>query len=211
MSGQVDLNSPSRRLGRVALSYGLGARVRRREDPRLVTGAGTYLDDLRPSGLAHLVFIRSSLPHAAIAGIDASEARKAPGVIAVVTAADLEGVATFPVSGPRGSHLPPRPLLNDRQVSFAGDLIAFVVADTREQARDAADLITVELDSRSVVVDANAASQAAVIHEALQTNVADESKRIWGEGEAAFGGAHRVVRARIRNQRLAGFRSSLAA
>jgi aerobic carbon-monoxide dehydrogenase large subunit len=190
----------------VALSQGLGARTRRREDPRLITGTGTYLDDLKLPGLTHLVFIRSYLPHAVVASVDVAAARSAPGVLAVVTADELEGAPSFPVSGPRGSRLPERPLLNAGKVCFAGDLIGFVIAETREQARDAADLITVDLEALPVVVDPLAAADAKtpIIHDALATNVADESSRLWGDVEAAFGGAHRVVRARIRNQRLAG-------
>jgi len=61
----------------VALAYGLGARVRRREDPRLITGAGTYIDDLRPPGLCHLVFLRSYLPHATITAVDVAAADRA--------------------------------------------------------------------------------------------------------------------------------------
>ena len=190
----------------MAFAYGLGARVRRREDPRLITGAGTYLDDLRPAGLCHLVFVRSYLPHANIEAIDLAAARSAPGVIAVVTAIDMKGAPTFPVSGPKGSRLPERPLLNGDRVRFSGDLIGFIIAETREQARDAADLIAVELDARPVVTDPLAAADpgTALVHEGLGTNIADESTRIWGDVEAAFRGAHRVVRARIRNQRLAG-------
>src|SRR5439155_528259 len=135
----------------------LGARVRRREDPRLITGAGTYLDDLPPAGRCHLVFERSYLPHANIEAIDLAAARSAPGVIAVVTAIDMKGAPTFPVSGPKGSRLPERPLLNGDRVRFSGDLIGFIIAETREQARDAADLIAVELDARPVVTDPLAA------------------------------------------------------
>jgi len=190
----------------VALAYGLGARVRRREDPRLITGAGTYVDDLRPPGLCHLVFLRSYLPHAAIGAVDAAAARASPGVIEVVTAAELKDAPAFPASGPKGSRLPQRPLLNGDRVRFSGDLIGYVVAETREEARDAADAVVVEVDARPVVIDPIAAADegAALVHDSLGTNVADESTRIWGDVEAAFTGAHRVVRARIRNQRLAG-------
>jgi len=75
------LKGAYRKLSDVALAYGLGARVRRREDPRLITGAGTYVDDLRPPGLCHLVFVRSYLPHATIKAVDVADARSAPGVI----------------------------------------------------------------------------------------------------------------------------------
>ena len=190
----------------MTLSAGLGARVRRREDPRLVTGAGTYVDDVNPPGLCHLVFVRSYVPHATIGSVDVAAARSAPGVIAVVTAADLEGAPTFAQSGPRGSRLPDRPLLNGRKVRFIGDLIAFVVAQTREQARDATDLVTVDLQALPAVVDPVEATdaQSPMVHDALENNVADKSTRLWGDIEAAFAGAYRVVRARIRNQRLAG-------
>ncbi len=196
----------SRKLSAVVLSAGMGARVRRREDPRLVSGAGTYVDDLTPTGVCHLVFLRSYLPHATIGSLDVTAARSAPGAIAVVTAADLEGAPTFEQSGPRGSRVPDRPLLNARKVHFVGDLIAFVVAETLEQARDALDLITVELQALPAVVDPLQAADglSPFVHEALETNLADKSSRVWGDIEAAFSGAHRVVRARIRNQRLAG-------
>jgi carbon-monoxide dehydrogenase large subunit len=184
----------------------MGARVRRREDPRLVTGAGTYVDDLSPTGLCHLVFVRSYLAHATIGSVDVAAARSAPGVIAVVTAADTKGMPPFAQSGPRGSRLPERPLLNAQKVRFVGDLIGFVVAETLEQARDAAELVTVDLDPLPAVVDPLRAAEtnAPIVHDGLETNVADRSTRLWGDIEAAFEGAHRVVRARIRNQRLAG-------
>jgi carbon-monoxide dehydrogenase large subunit len=184
----------------------MGARVRRREDPRLVTGGGTYVDDVNPTGLCHLVFVRSYLSHARIGSVDVSAARSAPGVIAVVTAADLEDAPSFAQSGPRGSRLPDRPLLNGQKVNFIGDLIGFVVAETLEQARDAAELITVDLQALPAVVDPLQAADARspIVHHALKTNVADKSTRLWGDIETAFAGAHRVVRARIRNQRLAG-------
>lgn len=190
----------------MVLSSGLGARVRRREDPRLVTGAGTYVDDLSPTGLCYLVFVRAYLPHAIMGSVDVVAARAAPGVIDVVTATDLEGMPSFPQTGPRGSRLPDRPLLNDGKVCFAGDLIGFVVAETREQARDAADLVAVDLRALPAVVDPLRATdaEAPMVHDSLETNLADESSRVWGDIEAAFRGAHRVVRARIRNQRLAG-------
>src|SRR5919204_1783933 len=142
----------------MALSSGLGARVRRREDPRLITGTATYLDDLNPPGLCHLAFVRSYLPHASIRALDASAARSAPGVLAVFSAADLEGLPTFPVSGPKGSRLPERPLLARGRVRFAGDLIALVVAASREEAADAAELVTVELDPLPAAIDPESAA-----------------------------------------------------
>src|SRR2546423_1529976 len=155
----------------------MGGRIRRREDPRLIRGAGSYVDDLRPPGLCHLVFVRSSLPNATIKEVDVAAARSAPGVIDVVTAAELRDAPSFPASGPKGSRLPQRPLLNGDQVCFSGDLIAFVVAETREEARDAADRVVVELDARPAVSDpiAAAAADAPIVHGSPGLNVADES------------------------------------
>ena len=190
----------------MALAHGMGARVRRREDPRLITGMGTYVDDLRPPGLCHLVFVRSYLPHARVASVDMGAARNAAGVIAVVGAADLSAMPSFPQSGPKGRRLPARPLLNLETVCFAGDLIALVVAETREQAEDARELVTVELEPLRPVANPLHAGdpEASLIHPELGTNVADETWRVWGDVDAAFNDAPHVVRTRLRNQRLAG-------
>jgi aerobic carbon-monoxide dehydrogenase large subunit len=190
----------------LALAYGLGARVRRREDPRLITGSGSYVDDLRLPNLCHANLVRSYLPHAIVRSVDPRQAEHHSGVIAVLTAADLTDVPPFPQSGPKGSKLPRRPLLNGEKVRFAGDLIAVVVAETREEARDAAELVSVALEELPPVVDpmAGVAPDSPVIHPDLGTNVADRSTRVWGDIEAAFAQAPIVVRSRLRNQRLAG-------
>lgn len=190
----------------MALAQQVGARVRRREDPRLITGAGSYVEDLRMPGLVHAVFVRSYLSHARIGAVETADARSAPGVVAVFTSADLAGAPTFPLSGPRGALLPSRPLLNGERVRFQGDLIALVVAETREQARDATDRVVVELEALPAVSDIDGARRpgAPLVHEELGTNVAYQSNRVWGDVDTAFKGAHRVVSARLRNQRLAG-------
>src|SRR2546423_684370 len=161
----------------MALAYGLGARVRRREDPRLITGAGTYLDDVRPSGLCHLVFLRSYLPHALVRSADASVARSLPGVIAVVTAAELEKAKAFPQSGPKSVRLPVRPVLNGRKVCFAGDLIGFVIAGSIERAQDTAESVVIDLEPLEPVMDPQLATQPGtrLIHEDLHSSIADES------------------------------------
>jgi aerobic carbon-monoxide dehydrogenase large subunit len=189
----------------MALAYGLGARVRRREDPRLITGTATFVDDVHPSRLCHVVFVRSYVAHALVKSVDRRAALGAPGVIAVVTAADLEGMPAFHQSGPKRVRLPTRLLLNGEKVAYTGDLIAMVVAEQLEQARDAAELVAVDLEPLPPVLDPLAPnSTAGVIHGELATNVADESNRIWGDVGAAFDGAAHIVQARIRNQRLAG-------
>jgi carbon-monoxide dehydrogenase large subunit len=190
----------------MAFAYGMGARVRRREDPRLITGAGSYVDDLQPPGLCHIAFVRSYVAHGRVRSVDVADAKTAPGVIAVITAADLEGMPTFPQSGPKGRQLPTRRFLNSEKVCFAGDLIALVVAETREQAEDARELVGVDLEPLVPVVDPLRASdqESSVIHSEIRTNLADETKRVWGDIDAAFRDAPHVFRARLRNQRLAG-------
>ncbi|HEY9289515.1 MAG TPA: xanthine dehydrogenase family protein molybdopterin-binding subunit [Candidatus Dormibacteraeota bacterium] len=188
----------------MALAYGFGARVRRREDPRLVTGSATYLDDVRLAGVCHVAFVRSYLAHATIRSVDASAARRAQGVVAVLTGEDMAG-KTFPQSGPKGARLPSRLTLNDKRVCFAGDLIAAVVADSDAQARDAAERVEVELDPLPVVTDPAAAiDDSFLVHDELGTNVADRSTRIWGDVDAAFADPAHLVRVKLRNQRVAG-------
>src|SRR5947209_7362564 len=190
----------------MALAYGVGARVRRREDPRLVSGSGAYLDDVQLPKLCHATFIRSYLPHAVVRSVDVAAAQRGTGILAVFTAADLKKLPSFPQSGPKGSTLPRRPLLNDEKVCFAGDLIAIVVAETRDEARDATELVSVDLEALPALVDPMTALRegATVIHRDLVSNVADRSTRVWGDIDGAFSNAPVVVRSRIRNQRVAG-------
>jgi aerobic carbon-monoxide dehydrogenase large subunit len=188
------------------LSQQLGARVRRREDPRLVTGGATYVEDQPMPRVAHLFFVRSYLAHAHLKHVETSKALAAPGVIRVFTADDLRGMPLFPLTAPEGTRIPPRPLLNGNRLHFAGDLIAIVVAETREEAADAADLVTVDTEPLPAVVDPDQArsTDAPVIHESLGTNVAFEWRRTNGDVDGAFAGAHQVIRTRIRNQRVTG-------
>ena len=189
----------------MALSQQVGARVRRREDPRLVTGSASYVDDIAVPLAAHLVFVRGYLAHAEVASLEAGAARQAPGVLGVFTAADLEGWPTFPVSGPSRTRLPQRPLLAGDRTRYQGEPVAMLVAQSREQAVDAAELVAVDLRPLPTVVDPQAAADGGpLVHEGLGTNVAYESGRLHGDVEAAFARAAQVVKATIRNQRLAG-------
>src|SRR5438045_2903919 len=189
----------------MARSHQVGARVRRREDPRLVTGSASYVDDIALPGAAHLVFVRGYVAHAEVASLEAGAARQAPGVLGVFTAADLEGWPTFPVSGPSRSRLPQRPLLAGDRTRYQGEPVAMLVAQSREQAVDAAELVAVDLRPLPAVVDPQAAADGGpLVHEDLGSNVAYESRRLHGDVEAAFARAGQVVRATIRNQRLSG-------
>lgn len=133
---------------------GIGAPVARVEDERFLTGRGRFTDDIRPGGELRGHVLRSDHAHARIVGLDIRSARAAPGVIAVLTAADLDadGLGGLPclrsVTTRSGSPMyrPPRPLLSGRVVRYVGDPIGFVVAETLQQARDAAELVEIEYE-----------------------------------------------------------------
>ncbi|MDR7588794.1 MAG: xanthine dehydrogenase family protein molybdopterin-binding subunit, partial [Armatimonadota bacterium] len=188
----------------MALSRALGARIRRREDPRLITGTATYVDDIVLPGMLHVVLVRSPHAHARIAALDLSAARRAPGVVAVWTGDDIRArCGPLPV-GPRIREMKvPRryPLVVDGVVRHVGDPVAAVVATTPALARDAADLVEVRYDPLPPVVDVEqaAAPGAPVIHPELGTNVC--YRMTFGEPvDDALGGADVVVSLRIVQQ-----------
>src|SRR5262245_5016260 len=128
------------------------ASMMRREDDRLVTGRGHYTADLRMDGLLHAVLVRSPYASASVKAVDCAAARAAPGVVAVYTAADLaaDGLKPFP-SGmellrPDGSKSPntPQPLLVGDRVRHVGESVAIIIAESRNEAVDAADLVSVD-------------------------------------------------------------------
>jgi carbon-monoxide dehydrogenase large subunit len=140
----------------------VGQRVRRREDPRFLTGRGRYVDDLRLEDPLHVTFVRSPFAHARIESIDAAEATRRPG-IRVLTAADV-GLTVNPP--PPFFEMDPRlyrPFIASEKVRFAGEIVAVVLADTREQSVDAAELVVVEYEPLQVVVDPAAAARDEVL------------------------------------------------
>ncbi len=179
----------------------LGNPVRRVEDPRILKGEAKYFDDLAPQGLAHVVFVRSPIAHARITGIDTSEAEGMPGVVAVHT---KDTLGLDPVQG--FIMLPPvfnRPPLADGVVRFVGDIVAAVVAETRGQAVDAAEMVIVDYDPLPVVVDPEAAlaDDAPVLFPEHGNNVAIEFN--FGEDPDLLDGSDVVVSGRFINQRIA--------
>ncbi|WP_422000515.1 xanthine dehydrogenase family protein molybdopterin-binding subunit [Reyranella sp.] len=195
--------------------FGIGQSVRRLEDPRLLTGGGRYTDDTRLDGpapaRAHV--LRSPHAHADIRRIDAEAARKAPGVLLVFTGEDVKkaGFGDVPCivpldnrdGTPRGDT--PRPMLAQDRVRHVGDPVALVVAETLEQARDAAELIEVDYAPRPHVVGTFEAAQpgAPLVHDHIKDNIVFD----WAMGDqaatdAAFAKADRVVKLQIVNQRL---------
>ncbi|HMB84858.1 MAG TPA: xanthine dehydrogenase family protein molybdopterin-binding subunit [Methylomirabilota bacterium] len=177
--------------------------VRRREDPRLITGAGEFVDDLRVPGCLHAAMLRTPHAHALIRSIDAAAARCAPGVVGVFVAGDLGAVGDpMPIYAPHPALPVPckiRPLASDR-VRFVGEAVAVVIADDVYRAYDALDLIRVEYEPLGAVVDVEAALApgAPILHEEIGSNVVAEWRQRVGDAEAALRTAPVVVRTRIR-------------
>src|SRR6266849_4654020 len=141
--------------------FGIGQPVRRVEDRRFLTGRGHYLDDIVRPRQAHAIMLRSPHAHARIRAIDTAAAAAAPGVLAVLTGADLarDGVGTIPCMSGLANRdkspmaMPPRPAIVEGRVRHVGDTVAMVVAETLAAARDAAERIIVDYEPLPAVVD----------------------------------------------------------
>ena len=198
-------------------SQWIGKPMRRIEDARLLCGLGRFTDDVSLPRQAHAAFTRSPHAHARIARIDTSAARAAPGVLAVYTGADIAAAGIGPVpftqmhKRPGGADMtvPPRNALTADEARFVGDAVAMVIAETREQARDAADLVEVEWDALPANADLPTAARAdAPVHWAPAFvpeygNIA----AIYRMGDkaaadATFAAAAHVVRLKVVNQRV---------
>ena len=192
----------------------IGARVRRKEDPRLITGAAKYTGDIQLPGMYHVAFVRSPYAHARILNIDASGALKMPGVLAVVTGTDVPAlcnpmpeIGTGEGSDGREREKPLRryPLPADR-VRHVGEAVAAVIADSPAHAADAALAVRVDWDPLPAVADVLKAIEpgAPQLFDDRPKNIEHTWTRKRGDPEAAFASAYRVVRQRMVNQRLAG-------
>ena len=194
----------------MAVADVLGAPVKRVEDPRFITGKGRYLDDIVMPGMAHLAILRSPYAHANVRSIDTSAARQAPGVITVITGADIT-YNPLPMAWPAGGASgiqnnvnTPRVLATD-SVKWTGEGVAAVVAETEAQAVDALELIQVDWEPLPAVVDTEGATKpgAPQLHENAPNNVVFEWKVGDKDGtDAAFADAEVVVKQRLVNQRL---------
>ncbi len=185
-----------------------GSGIRRREDPRLLTGTATYTDDISLPGMLHAAMLRSPHAHAKITGIDTGKAASAPGVVAVYTATDVEG-ALQPV--PCAWLLPDSDLkiagyscIAKDVVRYTGDIVAVVVAEDRYQAADAIDLIDVDYEPLPAVSDPVSGSKddAPQLHPDIPGNQAFHWVVTGGDIDAAFENAEVVVKEQIRQQRL---------
>ncbi len=183
----------------------IGARVPRKEDPRLITGAGTFTDDVTLAGMTYLSLVRSPHAHARIRQIDTAAAKQEPGVVAVLTGKDLEATGVLPVfiTVPSMSGSRHMPIATDK-VRYAGDAVAAVVAETRDAAKRGADAITVDYEPLPVVVDATKALEpgAPVLHEELKSNLVFTYPVKGGDIDKAFKDAEVKVTLRLVNQRL---------
>ncbi|WP_460038441.1 xanthine dehydrogenase family protein molybdopterin-binding subunit [Thermaerobacter litoralis] len=186
---------------------GIGARLKRKEDPRLITGSGTYTDDIKLPNMVHMAVVRSPHAHARIRRIDTAAARSAPGVVAVLTGEELKAGLMAPLPCAwlyEGLKNPPHwPLAIDR-VRHVGEGVAVVVAETRAAAKDAAALVEVDYEPLPAVVDPEKAmeSGAPLVHDQFDTNVAYTWEAAGGDVEAAFREADVVIRQRHLQQRL---------
>ncbi len=183
----------------------LGARVLRSEDARLLTGRGRYVSDVRPAGLLEAAFARSTRAHAEIEAIDVEAARAMPGVVAVIVASDLEGIAS-PIrarNGGPGYSECDMPVLATGKVRLAGEAVALVVADSRYRAEDAAQLVDVHYRDLPPVlsIDDALADGAPVVHDEVPDNLFNKFETTTGDVDGAFAGAHEIVELEIRQQR----------
>ena len=192
---------------------GIGASVRRKEDQRFLNGKGNYTDDINRPGQTYASIKRSDRPHAKILSIDTSAAKAAPGVLAVFTGADLdaEEIGGLPcgwqIHNKDGSPMaePKHPVLAVGKVRHVGDPIAVVIAETRQQAKDAAELLVIDLEDLPAVAGVRdaIAPGATAVHDDAPGNICYD----WHLGDkamvdAAFASAHKVVRLDLLNNRL---------
>ncbi len=193
--------------------FGIGASSKRREDLRFLTGKGHYTDDFNRPDQAHVAFIRSDVAHGRIKGIDAAAAEAMPGVLKVFTSADFADAGGIPcgwqITDRHGNPMqePKHPILAEGKVRHVGDPIAAVVAETYEQARDAAEAVVIDIEELPAVMDMKAAlaEGATKVHDDLTSNLCFD----WGfveENKAAvdeaFTKAHHVTTLELVNNRL---------
>ncbi len=196
-----------------SMKFGVGQPVSRKEDPTLLRGQGRYTDDINLAGQAYAVMVRSKVAHGILKAIDGRQALSMPGVLAILTNADLEAAGFGPlkcamnIPARDGSPMktPPRPSLAKGKVRFVGEAVACVVAETAAQARDAAEAVELDIEELSAVTSPADALKpgAPQIHEAAPGNLALDFH--YGDAEAvkkAFAAAAHVTRLEINSNRI---------
>lgn len=186
----------------------IGSALDRLEDPKLLTGAGTFVGDLKPAGLLHAVILRSPVAHAVIESIDTSAARTAPGVVAVITAADFGQVPVIPIrqhAVPKGEAYR-QPVIANHKLRYVGEPVAVVIAIGQAIAEDALDLIELHLRELAVVSDHIISARGdTLLFENTTTNEAATFQARMGDTDAAFVSAHYTRRQRFSVQRHTAF------
>jgi carbon-monoxide dehydrogenase large subunit len=188
----------------------IGEAVRRKEDYRFLTGAGNYTDDITQANQTCAVFVRSPHAHANIKSIDLTRAKAMPGVVEIFTGKDIDGkMGGLPcgwlITSTDGTPMkePPHPILAIGKARYVGDQVAMVIAETLEQAKNAAEAVDVDYDVLDAVVDMRTAAQGPALHEAAPDNhcykwaIGDK-----GAVDAAFAGAAHVTKLDLINNRL---------
>jgi carbon-monoxide dehydrogenase large subunit len=192
---------------------GIGASVRRKEDHRFLNGRGNYTDDINQPGQLHAAIARSDRPHARLLGVDTAAAKAAPGVVAVFTGADMEadGIGGVPcgwqIHSKDGSPMnePKHPVLATDKVRHVGDPVAVVIAETKQQAKNAAELLEITYEDLPAIASVRAAISpgAALVHDDAPGNQCYD----WHIGDKAivdnaFAQAAHVVSLDLTNNRL---------
>ena len=189
------------------ISKSVGARIKRREDPSLIRGLGQYVDDVRLPELLYVAILRSPHAHARIKSIDTGAARQHPGVVSVVTGAELrDQIGTIPTTADNPTlRIPKHHVLAVDKVCYVGEGVAAVVAEDRYAARDAVDLVQVEFEPLAAVTDPEKALTpgSPVIHSDWPDNTAFRWEQKQGDVDKAFKQAHKIVQQRLIHQRLA--------
>ena len=191
----------------------IGASVKRKEDYRFLTGAGNYTDDVVFPHQTYAYFVRSPHAHAKIKSVKTDAAKKAAGVVAIFTGADTASVGGLPCgwlihsTATDGQPMkePKHPILAQDKVRYVGDQVAIVIAETYNQAKDAAELVEVDYEVLPAAVDVRAAVKAGA--PAVHGEASDNKCYVWGHGDAAavdkaFKGAHHVTKLEFVNNRL---------
>ncbi len=183
----------------------IGARIKRREDPRLITGQGMYVDDVRLPGMLTAVILRSPYAHARINSVRLDAARAMPGVVAVYSGADLKDkIGSVPCVAPI-ENVPFHPVLAQGKVRYVGEGVAVVVAHNAYAAQDSLDAIEIDYEPLDAVTDPEKALEAAapLIHELLKNNSVTFASVPNAAVDDAMRAADKVIKFRIHNQRLA--------
>jgi aerobic carbon-monoxide dehydrogenase large subunit len=183
----------------------VGARIKRKEDVRLLRGIGKYVGDIRRVGMAHAAIVRSTHAHARIAKIDASRALELAGVVGVLTAVDMPGLKTIPM---RTGHIPglersQQTPIATTKVRYVGDPLAVIVAESRYIAEDALELVDIEYEPLEVVTDARESMRSGTpqLHDAVPNNIAASFQVDVGDVDAGFADCDLIIEEEFSTQR----------